>query len=415
MNPTQNPFAPGAGTQPPELAGRESIVQNATVALERVKLGRAAKSQMFLGLRGVGKTVLLNRVAHIAEGKGYVTVVLEAPEDRRLAEMLVPPLRSLLFKLSRLEKAKEVAARALGVLRAFAGAFKVRVGDVEFGIKAETGTADSGSLEADLPELLVAVTEAAKQADSAVAILVDEVQYLSEADLGAIIVSAHKMAQKALPFILFGAGLPQLAALAGEAKSYAERLFDYPEVGPLPDDAAREAISTPIRREGAEIDDKALAQVINQTKGYPYFLQEWGAHCWNVAPSSPITVADVNKASANAVAALDKGFFRVRLDRLTPREKEYMRAMAELGPGPHRSGEIAQMLNIDVTTAGPLRNGLIRKGMVYSPQHGDTAFTVPMFDEFLRRTIPGWTPNPAGLGPKKAKKTAKKKTKKKPE
>ncbi len=408
MNPTLNPFAPGAGTQPPELAGRDSIIQNATVALERVKLGRAAKSQMLLGLRGVGKTVLLNRLAQIAEGQGYVTVVLEAPEDRRLAEMLVPPLRSMLFKLSRLEKAKDVALRALGVLRAFASAFKAKVGDVEFGVKAETGTADSGSLEADLPELLVAVADAAKQAGSAVAVLVDEVQYLSEADFAALIVSAHKMAQKALPFILFGAGLPQLAALAGEAKSYAERLFDYPDVGPLPDLAAREAISAPIRREGAEIQDDALATIVSKTKGYPYFLQEWGAHCWNVAPSSPVTVADVEKASANAVAALGKGFFRVRLDRLTPREKEYMRAMAELGPGPHRSGEIAQKLYIDVTTAGPLRNGLIKKGMIYSPQHGDTAFTVPMFDEFLRRTMSGWSPNPAGLGPNQ-KKTRKKK------
>lgn len=407
MNPTLNPFAPGAGTRPPELAGRDSIIQNATVALERVKLGRAAKSQMFLGLRGVGKTVLLNRLAQLAEEQGYVTVVLEAPEDRRLAEMLVPPLRHLLFKLSRLEKAKDVALQALGVLRAFASAFKVKVGDVEFGVKAETGTADSGSLEADLPELLVAVADAAKQAGSAVAVLVDEVQYLSEDDLAALIVSAHKMAQKALPFILFGAGLPQLAALAGEAKSYAERLFDYPEVGPLPHPAAREAISAPIRREGAEIQDEALGKIVSKTNGYPYFLQEWGAHCWNVAPSSPITAADVEKASANAVTALDKGFFRVRLDRLTPREKEYMRAMAELGPGPHRSGEIAQKLYIDVTAAGPLRNGLIKKGMIYSPQHGDTAFTVPMFDEFLRRTMPGWAPNPAILGPNQTKKRKK--------
>ena len=398
MNPTQNPFAPGAGTPPPELAGRESIIQNATIALERVKLGRSAKSQMLLGLRGVGKTVLLNRFAQSAEGLGYVTVVLEAPEDRPLAEMLVPPLRSLLFKLSRSEQAKEVALRALAVLRAFASAFKVKVGDVEFGVKAETGSADSGSLESDLPELLIAVAEAAKQASSAVAVFVDEVQYLSEADLAALIVSAHKMAQKGLPLILFGAGLPQLAALVGEAKSYAERLFDYPEIGPLPEIAAREAISAPISREGAQIQDEALALIASKTKGYPYFLQEWGSHTWILAASSPITAADVERASASAVEMLDKGFFRVRLDRLTPREREYMRAMAELGPGPHRSGEIAQKLYIDVTAAGPLRNGLIKKGMVYSPQHGDTAFTVPMFDEFMRRTMPAWTPNPAGLG-----------------
>ena len=395
MDPRKNPFAPGAGTQPPALAGREKIIADATLALGRVKLGRSAKSQMLLGLRGVGKTVLLNRLAQIAEDEGYVAVMLEAPEDRRLAEMLVPPLKSVLIKLSRSEKAKAVAMRSLGVLRAFAGAFEVKVGDVGFGVKAETGTADSGSLESDLPELLLGVADAAKQAGSAVAVLIDEVQYLSQADLAALIVSVHKMAQKGLPFVLFGAGLPQLAALAGEAKSYAERLFDYPELGPLPDVAGREAIAAPIRGEGADIKDDALALILQKTRGYPYFLQEWGSHCWNLAPTSPITAVDAERATAAALDALDKGFFRVRFDRLTPREKGYMRAMAELGPGPHRSGEIAQKLQMDVTTAGPLRNGLIRKGMIYSPQHGDTAFTVPMFDEFMRRSMPDWVPNPA--------------------
>ena len=393
MNATTNPFAPGAGTQPPELAGRGKIIEDATVALGRVKLGRPAKSQLLLGLRGVGKTVLLNRIAEIAEGKGYQPVMLEAPEDRRLAEMLVPPLRRLLFKLSRLEHATGMAKRGLGVLRSFAKAFKVKIGDIEFTVEPETGTADSGSLESDLPEVLLAVSTATKEASSGVALFIDEVQYLSETDLAALIVSVHKMAQKGLPFVLFGAGLPQLAALAGEAKSYAERLFDYPEVGPLADDAAREAIAAPVRREGVEITDEALAVIVRKTKGYPYFLQEWGFHTWNAADASPITADDAERATTHALQALDKGFFRVRLDRLTPREKDYMRAMAELGPGPHRSGEIAQKLGMDVTTAGPLRNGLIKKGMIYSPQHGDTAFTVPMFDEFMRRSMPVWPPN----------------------
>jgi len=403
MDPKTNPFAPGAGTQPPELAGRGQIISDATLALGRVLLGRPARSQMLLGLRGVGKTVLLNRIAHIAEGEGYQTVMLEAPEDRSLPEMLVPPFRSLLFKLSRLEKTKEVAKRGLGVLRAFASAFKLKVGEVEFGVKAETGTADSGSLESDLPEVLLAVANAAKEARSAVALFIDEVQYLSKDDLAALIVSVHKMTQKSFPFILFGAGLPQLAALAGEAKSYAERLFDYPEVGPLADDAAREAIASPVRREGIEITDGALALIVEKTKGYPYFLQEWGSHCWNVASASPITAQDATGATVQTLQALDRGFFRVRLDRLTPREKDYMRAMAELGPGPHRSGEIAQKMLMDVTTAGPLRNGLIKKGMVYSPQHGDTAFTVPMFDQFMQRSMPNWAPNLAGTTESKKK------------
>jgi DNA-binding CsgD family transcriptional regulator len=189
--------------------------------------------------------------------------------------------------------------------------------------------------------------------------------------------------------------------LAGEAKSYAERLFDYPEVGPLADESAREAIVMPLRREGVTIKDEALTLILQQTKGYPYFLQEWAYHTWNASSASPIKAEDARQATEQALRALDTGFFRVRLDRLTPREKDYMRAMAELGPGPHRSGEIAQKLGIDVTTAAPLRSGLIKKGMVYSPQHGDTAFTVPLFDEFMRRSLPNWAPS--GPGPEPGK------------
>lgn len=391
MDPIKNPFAPGAGTQPPELAGRDQILANAKVALGRVKLHRQARSQFLLGLRGVGKTVLLNRVDEFASEAGYLTIVLEAPEDRRLAEMLVPKLRPLLFKLSRSERSKDVAKRALGILRSFASAFKVSVGDVEFGVQATAGIADSGSLESDLPEVLLAVANAAKAAESPVALLIDEVQYLSREDLSALIASVHKMGQKNLPFVMFGAGLPQLAALAGEAKSYAERLFDYPDVGALPDDSARDAIKAPVTREGVEIEDDALTLIVERTKGYPYFLQEWGYHTWNAAKSSPITRVDAERANTDALQHLDTGFFRVRLDRLTPREKDYMRAMAALGPGPHRSGDIAQGMHLDVTAAAPIRTGLIKKGMIFSPQHGDTAFTVPMFDEFMCRSMPNWS------------------------
>lgn len=392
MDPARNPFAPGAGTRPPELAGREKIIDDALVALRRVRAARAAKGQLLLGLRGVGKTVLLNRIAELAEGEGYLTIVLEAPENRRLAEMLVPPLRQLLFRLSRSDRAKHLANRGLAVLRGFASAFAVRYGELEVGVKSEPGTADSGHLEADLPELLLTVAHAAKADEKAVALFIDELQYLTPEDLGALIASAHRIGQRGLPFIMFGAGLPQLAALAGEAKSYAERLFDYPPVGPLDADSARRAIREPVREEGAEIDDEALDDIVGKTEGYPYFLQEWGSNAWNVAPASPITALDVRHASKQVLAALDTGFFRVRLDRLTPRERDYVRAMAELGPGPHRSGDIATALGMSVTTAGPLRSGLIRKGMIYSPAHGDTAFTVPMFDAFLKRTMPEWTP-----------------------
>lgn len=393
MDRRENPFSPGAGTPPPELAGRDRIIEDATVALARVKSGRPAKSQMLLGLRGVGKTVLLNEIARIAEGDGYRTIELETPEDRRLAEMLVPPLRSVLTRLSALEKSKALATKALRGLHSFASAFKVKVGEVEVSV-ADIGVADSGNLETDLPELLLLVAEAAQAAEIPVAIFIDEAQYLTREDLTALIVSIHKIGQRQLPLIVFGAGLPQLAALAGEAKSYAERLFDYPPVGPLEPSDAEHAIREPIRGKGAEIEYAALVEIVKYTQGYPYFLQEWGSHTWDESPVSPITSADVSRATVKALNTLDKGFFRVRYDRLTPREKQYMRAMAELGSGPHRSGDIAELLGVKVTTISPLRAGLIGKGMIYSPQHGDTAFTVPMFDEFMKRSMPVWTPSP---------------------
>lgn len=348
---------------------------------------------MLLGLRGVGKTVLLNHIEQLATDLQYHTVVLEAPEDRRLADMLVPPLRSLLVRMSRVERAKQVARRGLGALRAFAGAFRVKIGDIEFGVEATPGTADSGVLEFDLPELLASVGEAAGMADTAVALFIDEVQYLSAEELGALIVALHRCQQKNLPLIVFGAGLPQIAGLAGEVKSYAERLFEYPEMGRLDAQAAVNAIRAPLERAGVVITEDALRVVLEQTQGYPYFLQEWGAKSWNAAPASPVTESDVRRATDDALEQLDQGFFRVRLDRLTPRERNYVRAMAELGSGPYRSGEIAHLLGLKVTTAGPLRAGVMRKGMIYSQQHGETAFTVPMFDAFLRRTIPDWTPH----------------------
>ena len=398
MDRLANPFAPGAGAPPPELAGRDGIIDAATVALHRVRRGKPEKSQMLLGLRGVGKTVLLNRIDELAEDLGYLTVPLEAPEGQALAEYLSPALKGTLLQLSRVEAAREYAARAMGALRGFASVFKVSLGDVDLGV-SEPKAADSGNVEIDLPELLVRTARAAKAARGSVALLIDEVQYLSRKDLRALIVSLHKVSQKGLPLVLFGAGLPQVAALSGEAKSYAERLFDYPNVGPLSAPAARRAVQEPVQDEGAEIDRDALDRIAEVTEGYPYFIQEWGKHAWNQAAGSPITLADVEAASANATAALDDSFFRVRFDRLTPREQDYLRAMAALGPGPHRSGEIADRLGRKVEGMGPLRNGLIKKGMVWSPAYGDTAFTVPMFDRFMHRAMPDWTPTP----PKKRK------------
>lgn len=389
MNPRNNPFAPGAGTPPPALVGRDEIIRAADIALHRVQAGLPEKSQMLLGLRGVGKTVLLNRIGDMAEDLKYLTIRLEAPEGQRLAEYLAPALKSVLLNISLVEKARSVAEKALAALRGFARAFKVSVGDIAIEV-AEQSTADSGNLEVDLPNLLVSVGRAAKQGDTSLAIMLDEVQYLVEEDLRALIVAMHRVAQGGLPVILFGAGLPQVAGLAGDAKSYAERLFDYPDVGPLADSAAKDAIRVPLEDKGIGIDSDALEGIMGATEGYPYFLQEWGKHTWNTADSSPIDISDVRSASSTATNALDKNFFRVRFDRLTPREQDYLRAMAELGSGPHRSGDIARLLGRRVESLGPLRSGLIRKGMIWSPAHGATAFTVPLFDAFMKREMPMW-------------------------
>lgn len=343
-----------------------------------------------IGLRGVGKTVLLDRMRQQAEADGIQTVRIEAPENRSLPAILAPALRQALLRLSRNEHAKDLAQRALRALAGFAR-LKVKYHDIEVGLDfdPEPGLADNGDLGLDLQDLLVAAGEAAKRADTALALFVDELQYVAEEELAALLMALHRTNQDGLPVVMIGAGLPQLPGRLGKAKSYAERLFDFPEVGPLRPDDARVAISKPAEDEGVTITDEALDRIVEETRGYPYFLQEWGKHSWDIAVSSPITLDDVAAASVEAVAALDASFFRVRFDRLTPSEKVYLRAMAELGPGPHRSGDIAEQLGRPVTSLAPTRSQLIRKGMIWSPGHGDTAFTVPLFEEFLRRVMPG--------------------------
>jgi hypothetical protein len=391
MDPVLNPFAPGAGTPPPELAGRDELRETVRVAVERVRLGRPTKSVLMVGLRGVGKTVLLDRMRDDAEATGLQSLRIEAPEGRSLPAMLAPELRVALLKLSLNAQSKDLAVRALKGLAGFAKALKVKYGDIEVGLDfdPEPGLADNGDLEHDLQALLEAVGAAAKQAGTALIVFIDELQYVEEKELAALITALHRTAQRSLPVVLVGAGLPQLRGRMGKAKSYAERLFEFPEIGPLPPSAARSAIAKPLRQQMVEIDDQALDRILHYTHCYPYFLQEWGKQVWDTADASPINRADVDQASQIAIAALDESFFRVRFDRLTPAEKKYLRAMAELGAGPHRSGDIAAELNRNVTSLAPTRNQLIAKGMIWSPNHGDTAFTVPMFDKFMHRIMPG--------------------------
>lgn len=391
MNPIHNPFAPGAGTPPPELAGREALLSAIQVALERVRLGMPAKSSLLVGLRGVGKTVLLDRMRDDAEGAGMQTLRMEAPEHRSLPALLAPELRLALLKLSRQEQAKELAQKGLRALAGFAKSLKVKYADIEVGLDydPEPGLADNGDLEHDLQDLLTAAGLAAKKAGTAIAMFVDELQYVAETELAALITSLHRIGQKKLPVVLVGAGLPQLRGRMGRAKSYAERLFDFPEVGPLSPDATRIALVKPAQDRGVSIASDALDRIVAETMGYPYFVQEWGKHAWDAADQSPITLADVEMARVTAIADLDGSFFRVRFDRLTPAEKRYLRAMAELGPGPHRSGDVAGVLGREVSSLAPTRNQLILKGMIWSPNHGDTAFTVPLFDGFMHRIMPG--------------------------
>jgi hypothetical protein len=392
MDPLQNPFSPGAGNPPPELVGRDDLLKEAAIALGRIKRGRYEQSLMLVGLRGVGKTVLLNRIKDIAEAEKYCVVMIEISEDRFLPELLIPGLRGALIELDRMEKVSAKVKLGLRILRSFIGTFKIKLGEtgVELGIDPERGKADSGNLESDLSELFVALGEAAKDRQRAVAVIIDEIQYLNEKEMGALIMAIHRVSQRQLPLALVSAGLPQLVGLAGRSRSYAERLFRFPRIGPLSPKDAAAALRDPAKKEGVVFAEDALKEIALQTQGYPYFLQEWGYQAWNLAKESPINRSVILRANVEAVKKLDGSFFRVRFDRLTPREKDYLRALAELGPGAHRSSEIADRLGIKVQSSAPLRSGLIGKGMIYSPAHGDTAFTVPLFNDFMIRVMPDW-------------------------
>lgn len=390
MDAIKNPFSPGAGSPPPELVGREGILEQAHVLLERIKEKRSEKSILLTGLRGVGKTVLLNEIERLARQAGYRTISLEAHEEKSLPALLVPPLRKLLFELNLVAGVGDKVKHALAVLKGFMNGLKVKMGDIEFGldVEPEKGAADSGDLESDLPYLFLAVGEAADERRTPVALLIDEIQYCNQKELSALIMAMHKMQQRQLPLILVGAGLPFLPGLVGESKSYAERLFSFPDIGPLSESDAIKALQEPTKVMGVDFHPDALAEIYMLTHGYPYFLQEWGYQSWNRAPSPTISLQVVREATATVIQRLDKNFFRVRFDRLTPSEKRFLRAMAGLGGGAHRSSDIAIALGVKITGLGPVRSKLIKKGMIYSPAYGDMAFTVPLFDEFMLRAIP---------------------------
>lgn len=334
--------------------------------------------------------MLLNRFAEVAEAERCKIAFVEAHEGKTLPELLAPSIRSICHSLSVVDGAKEVARRGLRALKGFMSGLKVTVSDMDFGlsIDAESGLADSGDLETDLPALISAVGEAAKAARRPFALMIDELQYLNETEFSALIMSIHRCNQRSLPVLMIGAGLPQITALAGNSKSYSERLFKFPEIGALGRDEAVQAIQRPAGEEGVEFSTPAIDKILEATERYPYFLQQWAYEAWNVSEDEVITGEAVDRASLLAVAELDQSFFKVRLDRCTPSERRYMRALASFGAGKHRSGDVAKHLRMRSTSAAPIRDALIKKGMIYSPSHGNTAFTVPLFDQYMMRVMP---------------------------
>lgn len=385
MDPYRNPFAPGAGSRPPELAGRNQILEAARIACGRAVKGRSARSMMLLGLRGTGKTVLLHEIGRIAEEEGLLVSKVEAPEGESLPRLLYPELRKVMRSLSSVDAAKQIAGRGLRGLRNFASIFKIEVAGVEVSVEHEPGLADSGDLQHDLPALFNVIGRAAKAAGKGWILLIDEVQYLSKRDLSALIVAIHQMSQEGLPVLMVGAGLPQVARLAGEAKSYAERLFLYPEVGALDPASASQAVEKPMTEEDASIEPSALRTVVSRTQGYPFFLQEWASIAWNHADGPEITSDDVEVSYIETLASLDGGFFRVRIDRLTKAEVQFVKTMSELGDGPYAMADIARAMGRTSRSLGPTRANVISKGMIYSTDHGYLDFTVPLFAEFMRR------------------------------
>ena len=386
MDAVRNPYSPGAGATPPALVGRAGDLEVFDVAVRRLGIGRPARSVLLTGLRGVGKTVLLGEFGRIALGHGWVNGALEARENIDLQYSVATLVRKALLRLSTGKRLADAVGRAVGVLGAFQLRWQTGGGDLLLGVEPTVGRADSGHPEEDLADLLVAVGEAARDRGVGVLFTIDELQYLSKQSLAALIVALHRVSQENLPLLVAGAGLPSLPGLAGEARSYAERLFDFREINSLTPDQASEALVVPAEAEGVTWQPAALELVVQTTKGYPYFLQEYGKQCWDVA-TGPATISshDVRAGAPRATAELDSGFFRVRFDRTTTLERRYLAAMASLGTGPYRSGDVAEALGRSTSGAGSVRDALIKRGVCHSPRRGYVAFTVPMFEDFIRR------------------------------
>lgn len=389
MDPLLNPYAPGAGAPPPELAGRDELLAKASIDLRRIAAGKFGRSMILTGLRGVGKTVLLNRMRQDAEASGIITVRFEIPEGRSLPSLLAPALKSGILKLNRGKAATDLVLRGLRALATFVKSMKLKYGDIEISLDmdAPSNFAISSNLDESLTQLFLAIGAAAKEKKTAIVLFVDELQVIDEQQLASLIMAIHVAAQDLLPITMIAAGLPQLPAKMGEAKTYAERLFEFVSIGPLDPKAAARALTVPAEKLGVHYAQESLAEILEKTQGYPYFIQEWGKHVWDIAINSPISKEIAEAATTYALADLDMSFFRVRYDQLTPMQKRYLRAMAELGAGPYASGKIANIYGKKVTALAPIRDQLINKGLIYSPAYGEIAFSAPLFDQFMKRMI----------------------------
>ena len=391
MDPVSNPYTPNAGARPQAVVGRDDQLLSFDLLLRRLKMGRTEQSMIITGLRGVGKTVLLGQFRSKALASDWVVVELEVSkhDDQRFRFDVASRRRTALLELSPRAKWNQRVEQAVAVLKSFtlsidqAGSFTVGMST-----PPAEGYGDHGDLTLDLTDLLVALGEAAQSVGRGVVLLFDEIQFLQPPQLEALIAALHKLVQRELPATLVGAGLPQIAELAGDAKSYAERLFKFPRIGERSDSDARRALAEPAEQEGVTFTDDALDLAVAVTGGYPYFIQELGHALWAVATGHEVTKADVISTIPIYESKLDASFFRVRLDRATELQRAYLRAMAGLGPLPQKAADVAAVLRRQSTQLGPTRAELINMGLLYTPEHGYAAFTVPHFDQFMLRAMP---------------------------
>ena len=390
MDPIANPYTPNAGSRPPELAGRAAEIEQFRVVVGRLKRGATEQSMVIRGLRGVGKTVLLNTFEDYAEAEGFLTYYHELTPDSSLVAEIARDAQAALARL-------KLSARAMSAIRdalAHLGTIKV-VGPEGIELAVDLRKADEGTITRDLSELFLQLGGAAANKGSGVVFLLDEVQFVAEVEYRAVVSALHRATQKNMPITLAGAGLPQIPRLTGEARSYAERLFTFPVIANLPSDDARAALVEPARQQNVEFTEEAVELALSWTGGYPFYIQQLGKHAWNLASTSPIGRADIEAAMPAAQAALDMSIYEVRVQRATDQERRYMRAMAELGGGPYRSGAVAAKLGRTTAAVSMVRQRLLDKGLIYATEdYGYVDFTVPRFAEFMQRHMPYRAPRP---------------------